>query len=123
MSSEVSTHRDLTQLSDFDTEDGPDIPTLPGADIIRQDILDERDNQTDTWTRALGVEADDVVDGSRCGVYFVRDTMTILVTTESGEWFGWCEDHDGEASACYHLCGLAQLDVIDDIELPEVRFA
>ncbi|WP_336359065.1 hypothetical protein [Haloarcula sp. CGMCC 1.6347] len=121
MTPEVSTHMDLTQLSDFN-QSGPEIPGLPAAEVVKLDILGERDNQTDTWDRALGVEADDVAPGSRDGLFFVEDWTCILVTTESGEWFGWCEEQTKE-SACEHLCGLAQLDVIDDIELPEVRFA
>ncbi|MBV0903930.1 hypothetical protein [Haloarcula salina] len=119
MSGDVSTHRDLTQLSDFGA-DGADIPSLPNADVVRHDVLEERDDRTDVWMRSLELDLADVVAGSRHGVYFVRDTMCILVTTPDRDWYGWCECDE---STCEHLCCLAQLHAIDDIELPEVDLA
>lgn len=122
----MSTDRRLTHFEDAgaDGDDGDvtTIPSLPGADVQEVDVLLARDDKTGAWTSATEIDADDVEDGERRGVFYVEEQLAIMVAVAGEDrWHGWCEC-DSDYDPCRHLCRLAQLGALDHI-LPEVDLA
>jgi hypothetical protein len=119
----VSTYNQLSEFADLEADaDQEASADVEDVDLPVVDVRAERDGDTYTWQNALKVEAGRIEDRSGRGQYQVHGTAAILAleAVEDGphRFRGWCEcDVDG---ACYHLCALAQHDVVDTVSLPVV---
>lgn len=89
------------------------------------DVERQRDEQTESWTRAKGASSADIESRDEPSRFSIElpdgskhETLLVKGTDETRWGACDCQGYGGHTEACAHLCALSQLGALDKIAIP-----